>query len=368
MKVLQVIKVPEAPKRGGEPPDGAYGSQRSTTFLCQGLTARGHDVQLTCRGDDPTVAVARAAQVRVVEMWPRTAGSFRVIALLMRQAIRQKSDLLVAHDLRSSRLVALAGRALRKPTVATLRGLYPLKNYERCDHIIAVSEGVRQYALEAGIAPDRVSMVHNGVDIERFTPPSNRDTIKKAAGLDADSVVIGLIGRMSHEKGHHWFLEAVAPLAREFPAARFLFVGDGLMRAELEAKVAQLGLSAQTRFVGYQSDILPWMSAMDILVLPSVSAEGFARVLIEAGALGIPAIASPVGGNAEAIESGQTGFIVPVNDVDALRDAVRELLGDSEKRRRLGSAARQRVSANFTVNGMVEKTERIYLEVIRRRS
>ncbi len=366
MRILQVIKVPEAPKKEGEPPDGAYGSQRSTTLLCQGLTARGHDVQLTCRGSDPTVAIARAAQVRVVEMWPRDAGSFRVVALLMKQAIRQKSDLLVAHDLRSSRLTALAGRALRKPVIATLRGLYSLKNYDRCDHIIAVSEGVRQYALEAGIAPDRVTTVHNGVDIERFTPATNRESFKKAAGFDADAVVVGLIGRMSHEKGHHWFFDAVAPLAREFPAARFLLVGDGLMRAELEAKASELGLSAQTRFVGYQSDILPWMSAMDILVLPSVSAEGFARVLIEAGALAIPAIASPVGGNAEAIENGLTGFIVPVNDVVALRDAVRELLSSPEKRKMLGSAARQRVSANFTVNSMVEATERIYREVARR--
>ena len=365
MRILQVIKVPERPGRYHDPAVGAYGSQRSTTLLCQGLSARGHQIQLTCQHNDPTVEVARGAGVRVQEMKPKSSGSLRVIGHLMRQALQQRSDLIVSHDLRSSRIVAVVGRILRTPTIGTMRGLYPLKGYSGCTHLIAVSEGVRQYVLEHGASPDWVSTVHNGVDVERFVPPGDVRAAKKAVKFDEDSVVMGLIARMSHEKGHDWFFAAAAPLAQEFPNARFLLVGDGILRPKLEAQVETLGMAAQTKFVGYQSDILPWMSAMDTLVLPSMSAEGFARVLIEAGALQKPAIASPVGGNAEAVVDGETGYIVPVGDVAALRHAMRVLFNDAEKRNLMGIKAMQRVKANFTVDRMVEETERVYRKVIR---
>lgn len=367
MKLLQVISIAKfaTPRSAG----GVYGAERSTILLSRGLAQRGHEVTLVCQQDAPLIGVAQdaATGIETLRIAPTRLGSPRdprAVWRLMRAARQQSAELLVAHDPRASRLSLLAGRLLRLPVVATVRGLYEVKGYRSADRIIAVSEGVREHVIAGGVGAQRVRTVYNGVDLSRFVPPDDLSKAKRAVALDAARPVVGLIGRLSPEKGHDWFFEAAVPVAREFPDALFVLVGDGSRRGELEQKVAALGLAGQVHFVGYQSDIVPWMNAMDFLVLPSVTSEGFARVLIEAGALGKTAVTSPVGGNAEAVIDGQTGLLVPVNDASALSGAMARLLRHREERERLGRAMRERVEAHFTVARMVENSEAVYRELL----
>lgn len=363
MKLLQINAVPgaDAAQSGG-----IYGGERSVIFLCRGLSERGHQVWLCCAEEAPLVELAKNSGVEIAPIKQGNPRTLPVVWNIVRAARRLKPDLLASHGSRASRLAIMAGRLTGIPVVSTMRGLYRAKSYQNAARIIAVSEGVRQHILSQGVAPEHVVTVHNGADLTRFVPQDGAQA-KTQIGMDTDTLIIGVIARLSQEKGHDWFFQSAAPVAREFPKARFLLVGDGPLRGELEAKAKALGIGEQTHFAGYQSDIVPWMAAMDAIVLPSVSHEGFARVLIEAGALQKPAIASPIGGNGEAIIDGETGFLVPVSDVAALSDAMRKLLSQPEARNRMAQAARARVEANFSVPRMVENTERVYQDVLTKR-
>ena len=368
MKILQAFTLPG---RRAVPPSqqnlGIYGAERSTTLLCRGLQERGHEVTLVCRPGVPLIDHARAMGVRVAPMVTRNPRTLPLVWQLVRLAKAQGAEILVGHNGRSCRLINITARVLGVPSVATMRVLYSAKNFRTATRIIAVSEGVRQHILAQGVAPQQVVTVHNGADLARFAPPDDLAACKRAAGFAADETVVGVIARLSVEKGHDWFLSAVAPLAREFPQARFLIVGEGVLREELQQRAATLGLAERARFVGYQPEVVPWLAAMDMLVLPSTGMEGFSRTLIEAGAMAKACIASPVGGNAEAIIDGETGLIVPTSDTGALTGAVHQLLSDSATRHAMGRAACARVQAHFSVESMVAKTEAVYRELLEKR-
>ena len=365
MRILQAIKLPvRTPMPDADAREGVYGAERSTALLCRGLGARGHEVTLVCRPGVQLVPHARALGVNVEPLQTRNGRTLAVVWALVRLGRARRAEILAAHNGRSCRMMSLAARILGVPSVGTMRIMCNAKHFRKTTHIIAVSEGVRQHILAQGVAPSQVTTVHNGADIARFSPPADLGAAKRAIGFVPDDLIVGVIARLSAEKGHDWFLQSVAPLAREFPRARFLLIGEGPLQAELEARAAQLGLAQQTGFAGYQSEIVPWLAAMDALVLPSTAREGFARTLIEAGAMGKPCIASPVGGNDEAIVDGQTGLVVPTNDVSALENAVRRLLANADERAVMGAAARARVETHFSVEAMVEKTEAVYRRVL----
>ena len=365
MRILHAIALPDKRVQPAGASGAIYGGERSTTLLCRGLRERGHEVTLACRADANLLEHVRAAGVSAVAL-RGSPGTLSLVWQLARLARRGRAEILVGHSLRSCRLMHLAARIVGVPSVATMRVLDNAKNYRTSARIIAVSEGVRAHVLAQGVAPAQVVTVHNGADLTRFAPPPDGAKAKVAVEFAPDDLVVGVIARLSEEKGHDWFLQSVAPLASEFKRARFLIVGDGPLRGALEARAAQLGLGGSTRFVGYQSEVVPWLAAMDALVLPSTAKEGFARTLIEAGAMAKPCVASPVGGNDEALLDGQTGLLVPTHDVGALTQAVRQLLGDAELRRTMGEAARARVQDNFSVQSMVEKTEAVYRAVLGR--
>ena len=361
MRILQIISVVKNPMP--DDPGGIYGAERSTVLLCRGLIQRGHDLQLICARDAPLLGLARDAQIPVTPMILNHRRDLFTLWRIARAARQMRAQILVSHDPMVSRISFLLGRVLGLPVVATVRGLYSVRHYERAPRLIAVSQGVERHIVERGVAPERVRVVYNGVQTNRFVPTPDLAAAKRAIGLSNAQNVVGVVGRLSAEKGHAWFLEAAARLAPH-PATCFLLVGDGPQRAAIEANAARLGLGAQLRCAGYQSDIIPWLAAMDMLVLPSITHEGFARTLIEAGAMEKPCVTSPVGGNAEAVEHEKTGLVVPVHDVEALSQAMRQLLNSPGERRRMGIAARQRVMAHFSVESMVEKTEAVYRELV----
>ena len=257
----------------------------------------------------------------------------------------------------------MVARLLRLPCVATMHGFYNPKSFCKAHRVIAVSHGVRDYIVEYGVPTSQVFTVYNSVDTARFAAPAHRGEAKIVVGLEPQHLIIGVVARLSWEKGHQWFLRAMVPLLREFEHLRVELVGDGPLRAELEALVTALGIGAQTRFVSYQADVLPYMSALDVLVLPSLK-EGFGLVLAEAGAMGLPVVGTEVGGIGEVIVPAETGFLVASEDANALQNALRALIEDDSLRQRMGLAARARVEKNFSVGEMVAETEKVYRRLV----
>lgn len=345
-------------------PSKIAGAERSTVSLCRGLSARGHHVSLLVKYSHALLDTARAEGIDALSM--RFAGKLNLFAVgrLARWFRRNNVDVVATQLSTASLWGTLAARILGVPSVATVRALNSKTCYVFADRIIAVSHAVKAHLIEQGIEAAKIRVVYNGVDLEEFAPCANRQAAKRALGLPAEATVVGVVAHLSAKKGHQWFLESVAPLCQTHPQLRIVLLGEGEQRANLEAQVRALNLQERVVFAGFQSDVVPWVSAMDIVVLPSLAKEGFGRVLIEAGAMSLPVIGSDIGGIGEVIVPDETGLVVAPGDVAALRGALSSLISNRELREKMGAAGHARALGEFSQERMVAQTERVYRELL----
>jgi glycosyltransferase involved in cell wall biosynthesis len=217
------------------------------------------------------------------------------------------------------------------------------------------------------VRPERLRLIHNGVDTSRYGAGADAAANGRPEGLTEipeGCLVVGSVGRLHPVKGHRYLVEAWPHVRRRFPEARLLLVGPAWPDQEKTIRDAAAGAGVSDRLVlaGLRDDVHRLLPRMDVVALPSLT-EGFSNVIIEAGAAGRPVVATRVGGNPEAIVEGETGLLVPPRDPVALGDAINTLLADPERRQRMGAAARRRVHALYTVERMVERWEKLYLEL-----
>ncbi len=227
--------------------------------------------------------------------------------------------------------------------------------------VFAVSEQVRRHALtEDRIAPDRVFTIHNGIDL----PPEALAPLPR--DCSAHAPVIITLGNVRRVKGHDLLIRAAADVCRVFPQVRFRIAGEILEPAykhELDALLASLSLKDNFEFVGKVSHFQSFYQSGDIFTLPSRS-EGFSNALLEAMAYALPCVVSDVGGNAEAIQDGISGRVVPAEAVMPLSQALLELLEDSAARGAMGQAAQHRVRSEFSTEAMMRKTTAVYRKLM----
>jgi glycosyltransferase involved in cell wall biosynthesis len=217
--------------------------------------------------------------------------------------------------------------------------------------IIAVSEANRALALRYYVAPrSRITVVHNGIP----------DTALRAAPGAASVPQIVMVARFAEQKDQMLLVEALAGVDLPF---RLALVGDGPRRAEVEATAHTLGLDGRVDFLGERDDVAAILARSSVFVLAS-NWEGFPLSTLEAMRAGLPVIASDVGGTAEAITEGVTGYVVRQHDRAGLRDRLTALLRDPLLRARMGAAGRRRYATEFTLAHMLDRTAAIYEEAI----
>jgi sugar transferase (PEP-CTERM/EpsH1 system associated) len=240
-------------------------------------------------------------------------------------------------------------------------------------HYVALSGHLEHYLRDAvGVAGTRVSRICNGVDSARFSPSGSGRRRLPGSPFDASHhLVIGTVGRLQAIKDQITLARGFARLChRDSPVAseaRLMIVGDGPLRAELDAEIARLGIGDRVWLAGERADVPDVMRAMDVFVLPS-RAEGISNTVLEAMASGLPVVATAVGGNPELVEHGRTGLLVPPSDAQALCDALAHYLACPERRHRHGSAGRRRVEAEFSIERMVADYESLYRDALERAS
>ncbi len=296
------------------------------------------------------------------------SGIYLVIKLLKAHRI----DLLHPHDnlskiigglaarISGTRVVAHCRDLLRESLIEKMLILYQLSVMTR---IIAVSDSNRNLFKIGGKVPDKVHTIYNGIDLRMFD--SARDVShKKGLGIDDASFVIGVIGVFDKCKGHIYLFQAIERLVSEgHNNIICLVVGDGRERDDLKRFVTEKHLQEYFKFLGYRNDIAELLKAMDIVVMPSIQ-ESFPRVPLEAMAMKVPVIATTVGGLPESIEDGYTGILVPPADVASLKKAIKDLMDDPQKRKRMGEAGRKRVEERFSLGRNIKKTEELYLRIL----
>jgi glycosyltransferase involved in cell wall biosynthesis len=325
-------------------------------FDCRVYVMKRSDDEEEGRGE----RLARFEEAGVPVSFPRAAGEkLAVAADLCAWLVAQRIDLLHTHSYKPNLYARLAGLPCRETGLkiaAHYHNQYDNKwekdgslDLERLlarasDALLAVSGSVREHVAERlGIAPERVDVIANGVEAERFAA-ADPAAARRKLGLPPGCPVVGVVGRISAQKGQEDFLRAAALLARRFPEARYLVVGsadDEKLLARMRGLAGELGLGASLRFTGHVSDMPALYAALDVLVAPS-RWEGFGLMLVEAMAGGRPIVASAVGAIPEVVGSGGAALLVPPADPAAIYEAVSALLTDPGRCAAMGAAGRER--------------------------
>ena len=239
-------------------------------------------------------------------------------------------------------------------------------------HYVALSRDLESYLLQrVGVPRQRVTQIFNGVDAERFAPAATRQPIVGSPFQDPALWLVGTVGRMQSVKAQHLLAEAFVSVVREHPALRerlrLVLVGSGPLRADCQALLRQGGVEHLAWLPGERSDVPDVMRGLDCFVLPSL-AEGISNTILEAMACGLPVIATQVGGNADLVQHGVSGEIVPPGSAAALATALARWAADRAASAAAGRAGRVIVESRFSLPAMVSAYEAVYDRLLQRAS
>jgi len=236
-------------------------------------------------------------------------------------------------------------------------------------HFITRSEACSRAvarALHRDFLPGRLAtdVIHNATSLRSLSAGARRKA-RLPLGLSPQELAVGTVANLNWRKGHAFLLWAFAKVVSQQPGARLLLVGEGPLRESLEDLTRELRLTEDVRFLGRRTDVADLLPALDLFVLPSVT-EGLGVALMEAMAVGLPCVATRVGGVPEVVADGETGLLVPPRDPEALAEAMLRLLPDTALRRWMGQAGRRRVEEHFSIERMVADVERMYSALLAR--
>jgi glycosyltransferase involved in cell wall biosynthesis len=353
------------------------GGQNQVLLTVNGLRAIGHRAALVAH---PVGELRRRAAegLDLIPFAPRTEVDLSAAWRLARVIRQLRPDVVHAHDPHGVAMAALAlsfGAAaaaiggVRAPAlVASRRVDFHLKGnsfsrwkYRQVDCFIAASDAIRQMLVADGVAPDRTTTVHEGIDPGHVqaAPPVN---VHELFWLPHRAPVVGNVAALVPHKGQRHLIDAARLVVQEIPDARFVILGEGELRDALERQVRDAHLEKHVLLPGFRTDVLGCIKAFDVFAMSSVT-EGLGTSLLDAMAASRAIVATRAGGIPEIVEDGTTGLLVPPRDHAALAHGIVRLLQDEPLRRRLGEAGRARVVARFTVDRMVEETAAVYARV-----
>jgi glycosyltransferase involved in cell wall biosynthesis len=245
---------------------------------------------------------------------------------------------------------------LRNPLARLLERFFALHIFDR---IIAVSEGIKRFAEQAGKLPkEKISRIYYGIDAPALKPDKGRD-IREEFGIDKGAPLIGCVGRLTEQKGHRYLIQAAKKVVEKFPEAKFLIVGKGGLEKKLRRLAGNLGLNSHIIFTGFRKDVYSIIDSLNLMVMPSVW-EGLGLVLLEAMAMGKPVVAANTGGIPEIVQDGKTGILVKPGDADSLARAISRLLEEVALARKMSDTARLSVQEKFSIGRMVGAIDKIY--------
>jgi len=326
------------------------------TLGVEGVTSADHAFAVE-RAADPTEYVRAPLRfLRIVRRErPAVVQSFLTADNLIARAAR-----LVAPD-----TVVITGIRLVPTGETSLVQRLDTLTTRFADHVISNSEAGARFAREHWTPVDRVSVVHNGRDLDRFDrdPPAG---LRDSLGIPDDVPVVGTVGRLIDRKGHDELLDAWVRVREERPDAHLLVVGDGPERAALAAKADRLAVGDSVHFAGLRDDVPDLLAVMDVFVFPS-HYEGLPGALLEAMAAGLPSVATPVDGNGELIEAYESGLFFDVGDDAAMARALVLLLDRPDFAAEMGDAARRRARESFDRETMVRNFAAVYERLLAER-
>ena len=364
------------------------GAQENTLLTCRDHLEKGHEVVLvtgpTGGPEGKLLQQQPLPGLEIVEIPDlvrelRPGADWRAYRQLRRFFGSRSFDVVHTHSSKAGILGRLAAWRERVPVVVhTVHGqaFHPYQAAwrnrvyiwaerfaaRRCHRIYSVAQAMIDQCVAAEVAPtEKYQVVYSGMDMDAFVNARPDAELRGSLGIPADALVVGKVARLFELKGHEYLIQAAPGIVSRFPNTRFLLVGDGNLRGELEAEIGRLGLAEHFVFAGLvpPSEVCRYTALMDVLVHLSLR-EGLPRTVVQALASGVPAIGFPLDGTPEVILEGRTGHLCPTGDAAAVGEAVCGLLGDPERRRRMGAAGRELVTERFSWRRMGQVLEEEY--------
>ncbi|MCA9259519.1 MAG: glycosyltransferase [Planctomycetales bacterium] len=348
------------------------GAETLLINLMRRMDRQRYAVELVCLKEAGPLGEEAAREFPVAANLIANKWDLRILPRLVRHLQRLQADAVITVGAGDKMFWGrLAARLCRVPAVCSAlhstgwpdevgrlnRCLTPLT-----DAFIGVADAQSQYLVEAyGFPRQRVHTIYNGVDTERFTP---RDGVhvRRELGLDVNAPVVSIVAALRPEKNHEMFLQGAARLAERFPAARFLVIGDGPRRADLERLAIDLGVAEKTLFLGSRSDVPELLNATDVLALTSHN-EASPVSILEALSAGCAVASADVGSVGETVVDGSTGRLFSAGDLDGFIACCSELLERPDERRRLAAAGRSRVVEQWSLDSMVRGYEQLISQI-----
>jgi len=336
------------------------------------LREQGYEIETVCANGQWVAAVrSRGIPVHTITMKRAVTPFSDLVALvrLYRLFRRERFDLIHTHTPKANFLGQLAAWLARVPRrVITVHGFYfydGMPKWERrfyillekissrCAHwIFSQNREDIATAIRERISPEwKLHFLGNGIDVDYFRHDRHLGAavrLRSELGIPPGTPVVGIVGRLTLEKGYREFVEAAAIICAQHPGAHFVAIGpeDVISRSAIEKVMEELRPAPVLHFCGMQVDMPKFYAMMSVCVLPS-HREGVPRALMEAAAMSLPAVATNIRGCREVVEPGRTGLLVPVRDARRLADAILELLGDPERARAMGEKARRKAEREF---------------------
>jgi glycosyltransferase involved in cell wall biosynthesis len=342
------------------------GGEAQVSGLLQHLAQWGHRNDLATPADGELFRQPLDSSVRKIPLRVRNDLDLRGIPALRRLIRQQRYDIVHLHTKRAHALSLWLPRGSRTPKyIVTRRMDYPearncytkyLYN-RRVDGVIAISQSIVDRLSEAGVNRDSIRLIPSGIDPEPFRLATSHERRPNIP------TTVGVVAVLEERKGHRFLLDAARVLKDRGRTIKYLLAGDGSHKAHLQQRVQKLGLQKEVSFLGFVKDVPNFLSSIDVLVLPSLY-EGLGVAALEAMAAAKPVVGTRVGGLAESIVDGETGFLVPPRDDRALAEAIEKLIDDPLMAHAMGQKAAERVLKNFTIEQTVRQNEQYYYALL----
>ena len=350
---------------------GLGGQEIRTLDEARWIEARGWRVLLACSPDSRMLARARELGVEAVPVAMRGPWDLAAVRRLVGLIRSEGVAIVHTHSSVDGWVGGMAARLARVPVLRTRHVSIPIRRgwnpvYTRlADRVITSGEAIRTLVAAAGVAPDRVIAIPAGVDLGDFTAtrdPGARARLMQALGLVAP--VIGSVAMFRGSKGHEHLLDAFALVRHERASARLVLVGDGIRRQWVADLAAQKGLGDAVVLTGFRSDVPDLLAIMDCFVLASTRTEGVPQSLLQAFAVGVPVVASRIGGIPEVVHDGVTGLLAEPGDPAALARGILAVLADPDAAARRARAARRMVEERFSHEATITRLLALYDELL----
>ena len=338
---------------------------------------RGYRMLIACQPGSKIFTAAQGKGIPVIALRMRASIDPLALVNCIRSIKRNGVDLVHTHSSTDSWVCSPASKGSGVPVIRSRHVSTPISKspfsrflyMKLADRVITSGDTIRREMIEVnGYDPQKIVSIPAGIDEKRFSPEINGDDVRKELNIGKDDYLLGVVSILRSWKGHIYLLEAFRTLREKIPNLKLVIAGSGPQERNLGNYIQENGLTGKAIMTGFREDVPQILKSLDLFILPSYSNEATSQVIPQAMAMGVFVISTSAGGIGEVVTNGETGKLVPPRDAHALSEAIFWAYQHGEECRKMAQKAREVVLKEFTLTRMIEKTERVYRELLGRQA